>query len=137
MFNQANGVPPPSPGPPTNRWLGERPGREEARKASLNVSWLGSGCSNAISQHTHTHTHTHTQQATHAHQHASTRCTIHTSKHARIFTLSRCSCSESESQERKRTHTHTHRCTCTHTHTHTHMHSASPLAARLFHSAGL
>lgn len=31
MFNQANGVPPPSPGPPTNLWLGERPARE-ARK---------------------------------------------------------------------------------------------------------
>lgn len=52
-----------------------------------------------------------THPGMHAHQHASTRRTIHTSKHAHIFTLSRCSCSESERPLHACTWTHTYTCT--------------------------
>ncbi len=113
MFNQANGVPPPSPGPPTNRWLGERPGREARKPVWMSAGWAPAAATPSPNtlKNAQTHTHTHTHPGTHAHQHASTRSTIHTGKHAHIFTLSRCSCSESE----RRLHT----CTCSNTHPYT------------------
>lgn len=80
MFNQANGVPSPSPGPPTNRWLGEQPGREARKPVWMSAGWAPAAA--ALSPYTLKSTHRRTQPNTHAHQHASTCNTIPYMRHA-------------------------------------------------------
>lgn len=74
MFNQANGVPSPSPGPPTNRWLGEQPGREARKPVWMSAGWAPAAA--ALSPYTLKSTHRHTQPNTHA------TCTKHSPCHA-------------------------------------------------------